>query len=366
MRSPRSASPSGRWSSSRPTTLSPRRRTWQRSTRACTRSASGRRTRTWPRSSCGDRVVQVDRKSGQIRDESASCERYGVAPAQIPDYLALVGDSADGYPGIKGIGAVTAASLLQRHGSIEEFPDNVLGAEPGAGAAVQGPRDAANGRAAVRRCRRDCDGAVRRRRWMRCRRASSTTRWRGASSAASSRLARGCGNVGSWLTTSICASTRPPAAPAGSRSHGSFRMRASSAVTRSYRTPRRPTPRSSSWVARTRGAGSCPSSRPIRTWPRWSDSSSRSAPRRWNQLANGTRRSPRRGRRCCKLCNVPRQYAGTRPFQVDRAPSAGCSRRIQRSPARRSTRTSAPPAAASSSRHGRHPTPGNRQAAQTS
>ena len=75
----------------------------------------------------GERVVQVDRKSGQIRDEAAVVERYGVAPAQIPDYLALVGDSADGFPGIKGVGAVTAASLLRRHRSIDDFPDNVLG-----------------------------------------------------------------------------------------------------------------------------------------------------------------------------------------------------------------------------------------------
>jgi 5'-3' exonuclease len=75
----------------------------------------------------GERVVQVDRKSGQIRDEAAVVERYGVDPVQIPDYLALVGDSADGYPGIKGIGAVTAASLLRKHGSIERFPDNLLG-----------------------------------------------------------------------------------------------------------------------------------------------------------------------------------------------------------------------------------------------
>jgi 5'-3' exonuclease len=76
----------------------------------------------------GDRVVQVDRKSGAIRDEEAVRAKFGVSPAQIPDYLALVGDAADGYPGIRGIGAKTAASLIARHGTIESFPDEVLGA----------------------------------------------------------------------------------------------------------------------------------------------------------------------------------------------------------------------------------------------
>ena len=75
----------------------------------------------------GDRVVQVDRKSGQIRDADGVLKKFGVLPALIPDYLALVGDAADGYPGIPGIGAVTAARLLTRHGRIEDFPDEVLG-----------------------------------------------------------------------------------------------------------------------------------------------------------------------------------------------------------------------------------------------
>jgi 5'-3' exonuclease len=68
----------------------------------------------------GERVVQVDRRSGMIRDAAGVAEH-------IPDYLALVGDSADGYPGIKGIGAVTAAGLIRSHGAIERFPDNILG-----------------------------------------------------------------------------------------------------------------------------------------------------------------------------------------------------------------------------------------------
>ena len=74
----------------------------------------------------GDRVVQVDRRSGQVRNADAIKTKYGVAPAYIADYLALVGDTADGYPGIAGIGAKTAASLVNRYGHIEEFPPEVL------------------------------------------------------------------------------------------------------------------------------------------------------------------------------------------------------------------------------------------------
>jgi 5'-3' exonuclease len=75
----------------------------------------------------GIRVVQVDRRGKKVRDEEGVLEKFGVAPPLIPDYLALVGDAADGYPGIAGIGAVTAARLLNRHGPIEDFPDSVLG-----------------------------------------------------------------------------------------------------------------------------------------------------------------------------------------------------------------------------------------------
>ena len=75
----------------------------------------------------GDAVVQVDRKSGNIRNAAGVRAKFGVQPELIPDYLALVGDAADGYPGIPGIGAVTAARLLNRHGAIEDFPDAVLG-----------------------------------------------------------------------------------------------------------------------------------------------------------------------------------------------------------------------------------------------
>ena len=74
-----------------------------------------------------DRVVQVDRRSGEIRDAARVQAKFGVAPEFIPDYLALVGDAADGYPGIAGIGAKTAARLIGRHGHLEEFPADVLG-----------------------------------------------------------------------------------------------------------------------------------------------------------------------------------------------------------------------------------------------
>ena len=74
-----------------------------------------------------DRIVQVDRKSKAIRNADAVKTKFGVAPVLIPDYLALVGDSADGYPGIAGIGPKGAASLIGRYGSIEDFPPQVLG-----------------------------------------------------------------------------------------------------------------------------------------------------------------------------------------------------------------------------------------------
>src|SRR2546426_6852224 len=75
----------------------------------------------------GDRVVQVDRRSNAIRDEDGVRSKFGVTPALIPDYLALVGDAADGYPGLPGIGPKTAARLLNQHGIIEDFPPGVLG-----------------------------------------------------------------------------------------------------------------------------------------------------------------------------------------------------------------------------------------------
>jgi 5'-3' exonuclease len=77
----------------------------------------------------GDRVVQMDRRTDKLRNAEGVREKFGVEPALIPDLLALTGDSADGYPGIAGIGAVTAARLLNRHGAIESFPADVLEGE---------------------------------------------------------------------------------------------------------------------------------------------------------------------------------------------------------------------------------------------
>jgi 5'-3' exonuclease len=73
-----------------------------------------------------DRVVQIDRRSNQIRDAEAIRAKFGVAPEFIADYLALVGDAADGYPGIPGLGSKTAATLINRHGHIEQFPAGTL------------------------------------------------------------------------------------------------------------------------------------------------------------------------------------------------------------------------------------------------
>jgi 5'-3' exonuclease len=75
----------------------------------------------------GDRIVQADRRSNTIRDANAVRAKFGVSPALIPDYLALVGDSADGYPGMAGIGAKGAARLIASYGRIEDFPPEILG-----------------------------------------------------------------------------------------------------------------------------------------------------------------------------------------------------------------------------------------------
>jgi 5'-3' exonuclease len=75
----------------------------------------------------GTRVVQIDGRRKIIRDAARVREKFGVSPQLIPDLLALVGDAADGYPGIAGIGARTAATLLNRYGPIEKFPEKILG-----------------------------------------------------------------------------------------------------------------------------------------------------------------------------------------------------------------------------------------------
>ncbi len=74
-----------------------------------------------------DRIVQVDRRSKVVRNADGVRAKFGVSPELIPDYLALVGDSADGYPGMAGIGPKGAAALLTRYGAIEQFPPEVLG-----------------------------------------------------------------------------------------------------------------------------------------------------------------------------------------------------------------------------------------------
>jgi 5'-3' exonuclease len=77
----------------------------------------------------GDRVVQMDRRANKMLDAAAVLAKYRVEPERIADLLALVGDAADGYPGIAGIGEVTAARLINRYGAIESFPPDSLTGE---------------------------------------------------------------------------------------------------------------------------------------------------------------------------------------------------------------------------------------------
>jgi len=77
----------------------------------------------------GERVVQMDRRANKLLDAEAVRAKYGVEPQRIPDLLALVGDSADGYPGVDGIGEVTARRLINRYGAIEDFPPEILATE---------------------------------------------------------------------------------------------------------------------------------------------------------------------------------------------------------------------------------------------
>jgi 5'-3' exonuclease len=72
----------------------------------------------------GTRVVQLDRRRKEMRDESGVVKKFGVPPASIPDYLALVGDSSDGYPGLRGWGPKSAAAVLARFGHLEAIPDD--------------------------------------------------------------------------------------------------------------------------------------------------------------------------------------------------------------------------------------------------
>ncbi len=72
-----------------------------------------------------DRVVQLDRRRGVVYDRAGVIEKFGVAPASIPDYLGVVGDSADGFPGLSGWGAKSAAAVLSKYGHIEQIPADV-------------------------------------------------------------------------------------------------------------------------------------------------------------------------------------------------------------------------------------------------
>jgi 5'-3' exonuclease len=72
----------------------------------------------------GTRVVQMDRRTRVVRDEAGVIAKFGVPPASIPDYLALVGDAADGYPGLPGWGAKSAAAVLAKFGHLESIPDD--------------------------------------------------------------------------------------------------------------------------------------------------------------------------------------------------------------------------------------------------
>ena len=101
-----------------------------------------------------DRVVQMDRRAKAIRNAAAVREKFGVDPALIPDYLALVGDTADGYPGIDGIGKAGAARLVRQYGPIENFPADGPGRAARARTLVQEARDPAHRCSLVRQRRR--------------------------------------------------------------------------------------------------------------------------------------------------------------------------------------------------------------------
>jgi 5'-3' exonuclease len=72
----------------------------------------------------GTRIVQLNRRTRTIRDEAGVVAKFGVPPQSIPDYLALVGDASDGYPGLRGWGAKSAAAVLARFGHLESIPDD--------------------------------------------------------------------------------------------------------------------------------------------------------------------------------------------------------------------------------------------------
>ncbi|MGA8295572.1 MAG: 5'-3' exonuclease H3TH domain-containing protein [Acidimicrobiales bacterium] len=86
----------------------------------------------------GDRVVQLDRRKGTTTDEAAVWGKFGVAPRSIPDWLALVGDSADGFPGLAGWGRRTASSVLARYGTLDSIPNEASQWDPAVREEVRG------------------------------------------------------------------------------------------------------------------------------------------------------------------------------------------------------------------------------------
>ena len=86
----------------------------------------------------GTRVVQLDRRKGVLTDEDGVWAKFGVAPRSIPDWLALVGDSADGFPGLAGWGRRSASAVLAHYGSIDDIPDRVADWDPSVRQAVRG------------------------------------------------------------------------------------------------------------------------------------------------------------------------------------------------------------------------------------
>jgi 5'-3' exonuclease len=86
----------------------------------------------------GERVVQLDRRSGTVSDEAGVWSKFGVAPRSIPDWLALVGDSADGFPGLAGWGKKSASVVLAHYGTFDDVPDAVADWDPDVRQAVRG------------------------------------------------------------------------------------------------------------------------------------------------------------------------------------------------------------------------------------
>jgi 5'-3' exonuclease len=86
----------------------------------------------------GERVVQLDRRTGATTDEQGVWEKFGVAPVSIPDWLALVGDNADGFPGLEGWGKRSASVVLARYVHIDAIPDDVTEWDDQVSAAIRG------------------------------------------------------------------------------------------------------------------------------------------------------------------------------------------------------------------------------------